>query len=69
MVKYEIKKTYCRHYFIKRNESYKFIIMEYFNGIYYKNIDFVKQVLKIYFMHPTNEQNNNYFFVCVEYRR
>ena len=54
---------------IKRNELYKFIITKYFNDIFYKNIDFVKQVLKLFFMHPTKEQNSNYNFLYVIYRR
>jgi hypothetical protein len=54
---------------IKRSDLHKFIITEYFNDVYYKNIDFVKQVLKIFFMHPTKEQNNNHEFVYVKYRR
>ena len=59
----------CSHDFIKRNELYKFVITEYFDNIYYQNIDFVKQVLKIFFMHPTNEQDNNQYFLYVQYRR
>ena len=61
--------TDCSHDYIKRNELYKFIITEYFNDMYYQNIDFVKQVLKIFFMHPTHEQNSNYNFIYVLYRR
>ena len=53
---------------IKRSDLHKFIITEYFNDVYYKNIDFVKQVLKIFFMHPTKEQDNNVEFVYVKYR-
>ena len=59
----------CCHDFIKRNELYKFVITEYFDNIYYQNIDFVKQVLKIFFMHETKEQNSNYNFLYVIYRR
>jgi hypothetical protein len=54
---------------IKRNELYKFVITEYFNDIYFQNKDFVKQVLKIFFMHPTKEQDSNWFFFYVRYRR
>ena len=61
--------TDCCHDLIKRNELYKFIITEYFNNIYYQTIDFVKQVLKIFFMHETKEQNSNYNFLYVIYRR
>ena len=54
---------------IKRNELYNFIISEYFNDNYYKNIDFVKQVLKVFFMHSTKEQDSNSYFYYVTYRR
>ena len=60
--------TDCSHDFIKRNELYKFVITEYFGNIYYQNIDFVKQVLKIYFANPTKEQNSNSYFVYVKYK-
>ena len=59
----------CSHDFIKRNELYKFVITEYFDNIYYQNIDFVKQVLKIFFMNSTKEQNSNSYFYYVTYRR
>ena len=59
----------CCHDFIKRNELYKFVITEYFGNIYYQNIDFVKQVLKIFFMSSTKEQNSNSYFYYVTYRR
>ncbi len=48
MVGYKHKITNCHYDTIKRNELYKFIVTEYFNDIYYQNIDFVKQVLKIF---------------------
>ena len=35
---------------IKRNELYKFVITEYFNDVYFQNKDFVKQVVKIFFL-------------------
>ena len=59
----------CSHDFIKRNELYKFVITEYFDNIYYQNIDFVKQVLKVFFMSSTKEQNSNSYFYYVTYRR
>jgi len=59
----------CCHDFIKRNELYKFVITEYFDNIYYQNIDFVKQVVKIFFMNSTKEQNSNSYFYYVTYRR
>ena len=65
----KLELTDCRHDFIKRNELYKFIITKYFNDIFYKNIDFVKQVLKLFFMHPTKEQDSNHDFMYVKYRR
>ena len=54
---------------IKRNELYNFIISEYFNDVYYENIDFVKLVLKRFFMHPAKEQDNNHYFQYVQYKR
>ena len=59
----------CCHDFIKRNELYKFVITEYFDNIYYQNIDFVKQVVKIFFMNSTKEQDSNSYFYYVTYRR
>ena len=59
----------CCHDFIKRNELYKFVITEYFDNIYYQNIDFVKQVLKVFFMNSTKEQDSNSYFYYVTYRR
>ena len=59
----------CCHDFIKRNELYKFVITEYFDNIYYQNIDFVKQVLKVFFMNSTKEQDSNSYFFYVKYRR
>ena len=54
---------------IKRNELYKFIITEYCNDLYYQNIDFVKQVLKIFFMRSTKEQDSKHNIIYVKYRR
>ncbi len=59
----------CCHDFLKRNELYKFVITEYFDNIYYQNIDFVKQVLKVFFMNSTKEQDSNSYFFYVKYRR
>ena len=53
------------HDCITRNELYKFVITEYSNGIYHQNKDFVKQVLKIFFMHQTK---SNLCFFYVKYR-
>ena len=54
---------------IKRSDLYKFIISEYYNHCYYENINFVKIVLKIFFMHPTKEQDCNTNFIYVKYIR
>ena len=51
---------------ITRYEFYEFIITKFYNNNYYKNNFFVKQVLKIFFMHPTKEQGNNYIFKYVK---
>ena len=53
---------------IKRNELYKFIIINFYYYNYYANIDFVKQVLKIFFMNPTKEQDHNQVFKYVKFR-
>jgi len=53
------------HDCITRNELYKFVITEYSNGIYHQNKDFVKQALKIFFMHQTK---SNLCFFYVKYR-
>ena len=65
----KLKKTDCKLDLIKRNELYNFIISEYFNDVYYENIDFVKLVLKRFFIHPSKEQDNNHYFLYVEYKR
>ena len=55
---------------IKKTDLYIFIITEYFNGVYYQNIkDFMKQVLKIFFMNETKKQYNKQYFSYVKYRR
>ena len=46
---------------ISRYELYEFIIINFYYYNYYANIDFVKQVLKIFFMHPTKEQDYNQY--------
>ena len=53
---------------IKRSDLFKFIITKYCNNLYFENIDFVKQVLKYFFMHETKYQNSNCYFVYVKYR-
>jgi hypothetical protein len=62
--KFEITDTVYDH--IQRSELYKFVITEYSNGIYYQNKYFVKTVLKIFFMHPTKEQNSNSYFFMLD---
>ena len=52
---------------ITRCELYEFIIINFYNNNFNKNINFVNQVLKIFFMHPTKEQDNNYIFKYVKY--
>ena len=65
----KIQITNSKYDTIKRSDLYKFIISEYYNHCYYENINFVKIVLRILFMHPTKEQNNNHEFIYVKYRR
>ena len=54
---------------IKKKDLYTFIITKYFNDVYYQNIkDFMKQVLKLFFMHEENYQYDTYYFRYVKYR-
>ncbi len=41
---------------IKRSDLQKYVITNYFNNIYYENIHFVKQILKIYFKFSTKNK-------------
>ena len=53
---------------ITRSELQKYVITNYFDCRYYENIDFVKQILKIYFTFSTKEQNNSYEYQYVKFR-
>ena len=53
---------------ITRSELQKYVITNYFDCRYYENIDFVKQILKIYFSFSTKEQNNSYEYQFVKYK-
>ena len=53
---------------IKRRDLFKFVIKKYYNNLYYENIDFVKHVLKLFFLHETKYQNSNSHFVYVKYK-
>ena len=50
-----------------RGELETYIINNYFDYRYYENIDYVKQILKIYFMFSTKEQDINHVFKYVKY--
>jgi hypothetical protein len=54
---------------IKRKELYKYIISKFYKDLYFKNIDFMKQVLKLFFMHEKNYQYDTQYFRYVQYRR
>ena len=54
--------------YIKRGDLQKYIITNYFDYRYYENIDYVKQILKIYFMFSTKEQVHNQVFKYVRFR-
>ena len=54
---------------IKRKDLYEYIISNFYKDLYFKNIDFMKQVLKLFFMHETNYQYDKEYFCYVEYRR
>ena len=53
---------------IKRKDLYKYIISNFYQDLYFQNIDFMKQVLKLFFMHEKNYQNDTYHFRYVQYR-
>ena len=50
---------------ITRSELQKYIITNYFDCRYYENIDFVKQILKIYFTFSTKKQNKRFEYQYV----
>ena len=54
---------------IKRKDLYKFIISIFYKDLYFKNIDFMKQVLKLFFMHEKHYQDDTCYFRYVVYRR
>ena len=53
---------------ITRSELQKYVITNYFDCRYYENIDFVKQILKIYFSLLTKEQEDKTIYRYVRYR-
>ncbi len=53
---------------IKRMDLQKYIISNYFDNIYYDNIEIVKQILKIYFSLLTKEQEDKSIYKYVRYR-
>ena len=54
--------------FIKRTDLQKYVITNYFDNIYYVNIDIVKQILKIYFSLLTKEHEDKTTYRYVRYR-
>ena len=64
----KLKITEDRYDSITRSELQKYVITNYFDCRYYENIDFVKQILKIYFTFSTKEQNNSYEYQYVKFR-
>ena len=53
---------------IKKIDLQKYVINNYFDNLYYENIDTVKQILKIYFKYSTKEQDNSSEYQFVKYR-
>ena len=53
---------------IKRGELQTYIINNFFDYRYYENIDFVNQILKIYFMFSKTKQNDYYKYKYVSFR-
>ena len=60
--------TEYRGHSITSSELQKYVITNYFYCRYYENIDFVKQILKVYFTFSTKEQNNSYEYQFVKYK-
>ena len=54
---------------IRKTDLQKYIITNYFENRYYQNIDFVKQILKIYITFSTKEQYENLHYQYIKYRR
>ena len=56
---------------IKRKDLYNYIISNFYKDLYFKNIDFMKQVLKLFFMHEIiyHYQDDKEYFCYVKYRR
>ena len=53
---------------IKKIDLHKYVINNYFDNNYYENIDFVKQILKIYFTFSTKVQESKNEYEFVKYR-
>ena len=56
---------------IKRKDLYEYIISNFYKDLEFKNIDFMKQVVKLFFMHEIiyHYQDDKYHFCYVKYRR
>ena len=53
---------------IKKMYLQSYVIRNYFDNMYYENIDFLKQVLKIYFTFSTKKQDNHFEYVYIKFR-
>ena len=53
---------------IKKTSLQRYIILDYFDNKYYENIDFVKQILKIYFTFTTKKQFDKLKYQYVKFR-
>ena len=53
---------------IRKTDLQKYIITNYFENRYYQNIDFVKQILKIYITFSTKEQYENLHYQYIKNR-
>ena len=53
---------------ISKTHLQKYVITNYFDNCYYQNIDLVRQILKIYFMFSTKEQEYRNEYRYVRYR-
>ena len=64
----KLKITDNEYHCIKKTDLQKYVITNYFDNCYYQNIDLVKQLLKIYFMFSTKDQEYKNEYRYVKYR-
>ncbi len=53
---------------IRKMYLQSYVIRNYFDNMYYENIDFLKKILKIYFTFSTKKQDNHFEYVYNRFR-